>query len=101
MKSVLTCAIHEGVMLRCMFGFFLAMLMFVPRTADAHTRWFAENDLVPYATDEPHAMYLIGWACIAAAVLAIAYLFEKKGWLRLEMLTPHASHAPASVGPGR
>jgi uncharacterized membrane protein YphA (DoxX/SURF4 family) len=74
--------------------FYVSLLMFiVPAVATAHTRWFAHEELLPYRTIEPTALYLSIWALIAAAVVGIGYYFERRGILSLRFLQPHAAHA--------
>lgn len=74
--------------------FFVSILAFlVPDTAMAHTRWFAYEELGTYQTTEPTTLYLTIWALICAAIVAIGYWLEKKGWFQLKFLLPRAAHA--------
>jgi len=73
---------------------FSSILAFViPGVAIAHTRWFAHEELAPFVTSEPTALYLTIWAIICAAVVGVGIWLEKRHRAQLSFLQPKASHA--------
>lgn len=76
--------------LRSVFGIFILAL---PSLALAHTRWFAEGEVSPYATSEPTALYLVVWGAIALMIVLAGVYFERKGWFQFSFLTPRRDHA--------
>lgn len=64
-----------------------------PLIAAAHTRWFAEGTLQPYATMEPTGLYLMSWAVIATVIVGIGIYMERNQILRLEWLKPRLPHS--------
>lgn len=78
------------------FTIFLAgsvLAFFSPVVANAHTRWFAHEELAPMVTTEPTAFYFAMWALICAGVITIGILLEKRSILRLDTLKPRGAHA--------
>ncbi len=71
----------------------IVVALFAPLLVTAHTRWFADGELAPFATAEPTQTYLFAWALIVAAVVAAGMWLEKNRWLQLNFLAPTAPHA--------
>ena len=68
-------------------------LLALPLTSYAHTRWFAVGTLSPHVSNEPTALYLIVWACIAFAIVLVGTHFERARILSLAFLEPKKDHA--------
>lgn len=68
------------------------VLFIIPQLAAAHTRWFAETNLVPYITTEPTALYLSLLAFVILAVAAIGVWFEQMDWCNFQSLNPSKPH---------
>jgi uncharacterized membrane protein YphA (DoxX/SURF4 family) len=71
----------------------LSLLLILPTTALAHTRWFATETLLPYTTTEPTALYLIIWACIAFTIVVIGIHSERIGAFSLSFLAPKKEYS--------
>lgn len=72
----------------------LAILaLFAPVSVYAHTRWFAEGEIMPLVTDEPTMLYMSVWALVAILIVAVGIMLERKQWLQLGFLEPTKPHA--------
>ncbi|KXK00350.1 MAG: DoxX [Parcubacteria bacterium OLB19] len=68
-------------------------LLLTPFLVDAHTRWFAEGEIVPLTTSEPTNLYLYICLLVALMVLGVGMLMEKKGMFRLSFFQPKSNNA--------
>lgn len=64
------------------------LLLLIPSLSLAHTKWFAETELAPYATTAPTTTYVLIWAVIAFVIIMIGTFFERRGWFQLSFLKP-------------
>ncbi|MFT5849962.1 MAG: putative membrane protein YphA (DoxX/SURF4 family) [Patiriisocius sp.] len=70
-----------------------ALLLCLPLSLSAHTRWFAEKELLPLQTTEPTMLYMGVWAFIILIVLLLGIIFHQRNIFRLGFLRPKAPHA--------
>lgn len=70
-----------------------AFIFLMPILASAHTRWFAEDDLPLFITNEPTVLYLSVWAAVVVTVVLIGMIFHQRNILRLEFLRPVSAQA--------
>jgi len=71
----------------------LSLAVLLPTVVSAHTRWFAETELEPYAFTEQTFLFLGVWTLIVVLVVAIGTFFEYKGWFQFSFLNPTKTHA--------
>jgi uncharacterized membrane protein YphA (DoxX/SURF4 family) len=64
----------------------------LPATALAHTRWFAEHELVPYVSNEPTAFYLAVWGIIILTVVVVGTWLNRQHWLDFDFLRIKKPH---------
>lgn len=76
-----------------MWRFAVVLISLLPGIALAHTKWFAEGELAPFATTEPTVLYLSIIGIVAAAVVGIGIYLERRGRMQLEFLHPREGHA--------
>ena len=81
---------HGMYMLRALA---LSVLVTLPVSAYAHTKWFATSTLEPYTSSESTALYLVVWACIAFAIVMVGIYFERAKIFSLSFLEPKKDHA--------
>jgi len=72
---------------------FTVFALILPVSASAHTRWFAEGELVAFKTAEPTALYIAAWALIIAIVVTVGSVLHQRNIFRLGFLRPKAGHA--------
>jgi uncharacterized membrane protein YphA (DoxX/SURF4 family) len=72
---------------------FVLLLAIMPTAVMAHTKWFAEEELQPFTTSEPTALYLGVWALAAALLVSAGIYLERRGTLQLTFLHPTTGHA--------
>lgn len=65
----------------------------VPAISFAHTRWFAEEELQPYVSSEPTALYLSIWALVACVIIGIGIYLERRRMMQADWCQPKAPHA--------
>lgn len=64
-----------------------------PLYTRAHTRWFADSQLLEVPTTEPGWLYISAWVLIGLAIVIIGAFFERRGWLQLKSLHPKPGHS--------
>ena len=74
-----------------------SFLLLIPFLANAHTRWFAEGEVMPVVTSEPITSYLAFCAFVAIVILVIGMLMEKRGMFRLSFFQPKSTNAFSRV----
>ena len=70
----------------------MLLLLALPFSVSAHTRWFADGPVPPLVTDEPTAFYLGVWAAIATCIIGAGIYLEKHRRLAFDFLRPRAPH---------
>ena len=68
-------------------------LLLTPFLVDAHTRWFAEGEVVPLMTNEPVSLYLLFCSFVALIVLIVGVVMEKRRVFRLSFFQPKSINA--------
>lgn len=74
-------------------GLFATLLGMAPVVTFAHTRWFLDENVVPYVTHESTPLYLFVLACVALCIVGIGFALERRNLLSFSFLYPRASHA--------
>lgn len=72
--------------------FVACVLSFLPMTALAHTKWFADETLVPFSTAEPTTFYLGVWAIVIAVIVGIGAWLERQHWCSASFMEPKKPH---------
>lgn len=83
---------YSAILASMKYIFSLFSLSLFPSVALAHTRWFAETDLIPYVAMEPTLFYLTIWALIIATIVTIGIILEGIDWFSFSFLNPKQPH---------
>lgn len=76
--------------MKCTFTALL--LFFLPQLTSAHTRWFADEALLPYVTSDPTSLYLSIFTLIILTVVLVGVWFEQMDWCNFRSLNPSRPH---------
>ncbi|MEK7069166.1 MAG: hypothetical protein AAB947_02175 [Patescibacteria group bacterium] len=82
-----------GVFKRNIGIFIFSFVAMSPALAVAHTRWFAEGNVSPFAVNEPTAFYMFAWAILALIIIWGGVYAERRGLFQFNFLTPSRDHA--------
>jgi uncharacterized membrane protein YphA (DoxX/SURF4 family) len=71
----------------------VGVILTIPAFVSAHTRWFAEGEILPHISSEPTGLYLFSIAVVVLLIIGAGVMLERSNILKLSFFRPSAYDA--------